>query len=123
MTIKKPCLLIVDDNADLAYLLKKFFVNSGFNVSLANNGFQAIDFIKDNKIDILLTDLLMEKMDGLDLVVEAKKILPQVLCFVMTGFFEKSQARRSEELGVKALFVKPFNTIDALSKIQAALSL
>ena len=61
----KKNILIVEDEFRIRFLLRDYFNNEEFNVFEAENGVQALDIFKDNKIDLIILDIMMPVMDGL----------------------------------------------------------
>jgi CheY-like chemotaxis protein len=64
----KPSILIVDDEFGLAEMLRDVMRDSGYDVSLAMNGLQALETLDEKRVDLVLTDIMMPVMDGAELV-------------------------------------------------------
>ncbi len=79
----KKTILVVDDEGDMRYLLKKFFTTAGFNVLLCENGMFATPHI--SKADLLITDFDMIGMNGAELTKIAKREKPGMPVIIMTG--------------------------------------
>lgn len=119
--IHKTSILVVDDNADLAFLLKKAFLRQGFDVFTATNALNALDILEKISVDVLLTDFLMSDMDGLCLVENAKSLHPHLICYLMTGFYDKDSLDSALARGVENILIKPFDIPIFLESIQAKL--
>ena len=79
-------ILIVDDEKDIRELLVRVLTRiGGFRVELAENGEDALQKISKESYDLVLTDLKMPKMDGLQLVGEIARVKPETLTVLMTG--------------------------------------
>lgn len=102
-------MLIVDDHPierqTVAYLIKK----EGFDIEtvLRDNGQTALDYLIENSVDILFTDIKMPKMDGLQLIVEALKIQPNLKIIIFSGYGEFDYAKRAMSMGVHDYLLKP----------------
>ena len=68
MAPAKPSILIVDDEFGLAEMLRDVMRDSGYDVSLAMNGLQALERLGEKRVDLVLTDMMMPVMDGAELV-------------------------------------------------------
>jgi two-component system response regulator YesN len=76
-------------------------------VHIAGDGQDALAYIENNSVDIILTDICMPFMDGLELSSKAKKILPTVKIVIITGYNEFEYAHKAVELGVAHYLLKP----------------
>lgn len=103
-------LMIVDDETKIRKGLRSFFPWQaiGFNVvSEAANGIQALEYLENHQVDVVLTDIVMPKMTGIDLAqaLHKRKHLAKVV--FLTGHKEFEYARKALEYGVKQYLVKP----------------
>lgn len=73
----------------------------------AENGLQALEIIKKNKVDIVITDICMPDMDGLAFIQKSKEILPALQYIILSGYAEFAYAEQAIRLGVKAYLLKP----------------
>ena len=64
----KKCILIVDDSVDNLHLLQFVLETEGYNIKLANNGYEALDTVKEYQPDLILLDVMMPKMNGYEVV-------------------------------------------------------
>ena len=81
--MSKKLLLVVDDEENIRLLYKEELKEEGYDVLLAENGYDAIDLVKKNKIDLVILDIKMPKIDGIEtlrLLKGEKRDLPVVLC-------------------------------------------
>ncbi|RPH51354.1 MAG: endopeptidase La [Desulfobacteraceae bacterium] len=101
--------LVVDDEEiardNLEYILKK----EGYQVSTAANGLEAVNILKTRNIDLILTDLKMEKMDGMQLLESAKKVSPNAELVMITGFATVTSAVDALKKGAFHYLPKPIN--------------
>ena len=73
MAPAKPSILIVDDEFGLAEMLRDVMRDSGYDVSLAMNGLQALERLGEKRVDLVLTDMMMPVMDGAELAVAMRR--------------------------------------------------
>ncbi|MGR3219331.1 MAG: sigma-54-dependent transcriptional regulator [Candidatus Anammoxibacter sp.] len=114
-------ILIVEDDKDMADSCKRLFKRSGIVTEVAYTGLEAVEVIKKkNEIDIVLTDLKMPEMDGIELLKRIKKLKPSIEVIVMTGYGTIHNAVNAIKLGASDYITKPFNKdelINAVNKI------
>jgi two-component system response regulator PilR (NtrC family) len=91
--------LVVDDERSIRELLTIVLKRDGHDVLLAEDGTRAIDLLKRERVDILITDIRMPQMSGVDVLREAKKIDPEIICIVMTAFASTDTAVEALRLG------------------------
>jgi DNA-binding NtrC family response regulator len=93
----------------------------GFNVETAHNGLEAIERIEKDIFDLVLTDLKMPEMDGLELLKNIKGIRPEVMVILMTAYGSIETAVEAMKMGANDYITKPINFDDLLlhiSKVQ-----
>lgn len=102
-------ILIVEDEPALRSAMVFDFKRKGFDVQEAENGTLAFEIIKQNKIDIVLTDVRMPNGDGVELLDNIKSLEPSLpVVMFITGFADIS-AEDAYDKGVDAIFAKPFD--------------
>jgi ATP-dependent Lon protease len=101
--------LVVDDEeiarTNLEYVLRK----EGYQVAAAANGLEALEKVKKREFDLILTDLKMEKMDGIQLLESAKQIAPYTEIVMITGYATVSTAVDAMKKGAAHYLPKPIN--------------
>jgi CheY-like chemotaxis protein len=107
-------ILVVDDEVQLARSIGRLFGRHGYSVRTAHSGAEAILLL--DGVDILLTDVRMPGMDGLELVAAVKERYPAIRCFIMSG---DAGARGMESAApmVEGRLAKPFKNEDLLALI------
>src|SRR6185503_12774843 len=78
--------LVVDDERSMRELLSIVLRRDGYDVLIAEDGAAAVELLKRERVDILITDIRMPQMNGVDLLREAKRIAPDIVSIVMTAF-------------------------------------
>ncbi|MEH7545203.1 response regulator transcription factor [Neobacillus vireti] len=114
--------LLVDDEPIITKGLSVIldWEDYGFEiVHTAESGEEALSYIKQYPIDILITDILMGEMSGLDLIQEVKCIRPEIKSIVLTGYQEFDFIKRGLLLGIENYIVKPVDEEELLKTLQA----
>ena len=91
--------LVVDDERSMRELLSIVLKRDGHDVLVAENGARAIELLKKQRVDILITDIRMPQISGVDVLREAKKIDPEIISIVMTAFASTDTAVEALRLG------------------------
>jgi CheY-like chemotaxis protein len=102
-------ILVVDDVKEQRELAKSMLGRLGFHVQAVVGGAEAIDFIKKNKADLIVLDMIMEPgMDGLETYRRIVEINPNQKAVIVSGFSENNRVRKTQELGAGAFVRKPY---------------
>lgn len=107
-------MLCVDDNADLRTGLKEQFELEDFNVDTASDGVEAIEKIKQNHYDIVLLDVKMPKMGGLEVLKEMKDINKYPHVIMLSAVDDVPTAIECMKLGAKDYISKPYDPEELL---------
>jgi CheY-like chemotaxis protein len=102
-------ILIVDDNPTMASTLADILAIKGFDVYEVQSGVEALKVLEDHPIDILLTDVKMSGMSGVELYREARKTHPNLYTIFMTAYAADDLINKGLDLGVKTVLTKPLN--------------
>ena len=100
--------LIVDDEPDLLGVLGELFTLFGYEVMSANNGADAFDLMQNNEVDVLLTDVRMPKMDGLELVRRVRSTRRERPIIMVTSGYSDHLPEALYEAGANGFLSKPF---------------
>ena len=111
-------ILIAEDDKDIVELLALYLESSNYNVFKSYNGVDALDVFNNNAIDLILADVMMEKMDGYELVKEIRKVSDVPVIFV-SAKNEDNDRILGLNLGADAYITKPFNPLEVLAYINA----
>ncbi len=116
--------LVVDDSAVPRAKLRKLFEAQGYNVVTANDGVQAMEAINKAKFSVIITDLEMPNMDGLELIAAIQGSLEteDIPVIAITGH-EEMQARVHNIQGLYGIFKKPWNDRELLKRVDVLASL
>lgn len=106
----KKTILIVDDSESIRKLVQFNLNNAGYNVMVANNGKEALTCFNGENIHLLLTDLHMPVMNGMDLIREVRKIktYKHIPILFLTTETQISLKKEAKESGATGWIVKPF---------------
>ncbi len=113
-------ILIADDEKNMIKTLKIMLNNEGFQVESAMNGEEALDKFKADSFDLVLTDLKMPKLNGIELIEEITKI-SDVPIIIMTAYATKDEAIKALNLGAVFFIEKPFKKQELLNYINRSL--
>jgi two-component system response regulator PilR (NtrC family) len=117
----KPRILVVDDEPSMREMLGIVLRRDGFHVLIAANGTQAQELLKGERIDLLLSDIRMPDLSGVDVLRCAKDSNPDVVAFMMTAFASTDTAVEAMRLGAVDYFIKPFNMDELRLKVRQQL--
>jgi len=105
----KYTILVVDDEELIRNLVVTFLSKLGHSCVTAMNGVDALDKMKGNKIDAVVTDIKMPNMDGINLTIEILRQYPGLPVMVMTAFDEEYSAGIAISVGAREFIKKPFS--------------
>ena len=114
-------ILVVDDDKSMRDLLTEYLNEYGYEVTCAVNGLDALHIYKQGHFDIVLSDLFMEPMDGLELLNKIKEINPDAVFIMITGYPSIKSSIEAIKKGAKDYITKPFNIDEIKVKIERAL--
>lgn len=100
-------LLIVDDEADLTDAMSEVLSHVGFKVGTANDGIEAYNYAQKHPLDLIITDVRMPNMDGLELIQKLSGQFPNLGFIVISGFAVKDESEILNMPGVKKFEHKP----------------
>jgi CheY-like chemotaxis protein/Tfp pilus assembly protein PilZ len=107
-SIKGKRILLVDDEPTFCAAFALEFQNIGFHVVTAENGRRALEIIDEFQVDIIITDVRMPEMDGIELLRQVKSNKPEMPIIVLTGGWSGITSSLFLGLGAAAYFTKPF---------------
>lgn len=101
-------ILLVDDEETLRFVLRETLISEGYSVDVANDGFQALERVKLKPYDLLITDIKMHGMDGLQLIREIKRNGSHLKIIIITAYGSLEMVKEAARLGVIEFVSKPF---------------
>jgi two-component system response regulator PilR (NtrC family) len=114
-------LLIVDDEQSYRQLLSLVFEGDGHSIRTAMNGRDAINKLQEEPAEVIITDVRMPDMDGIELLRAAREFLPDVGVVLMTAFATVDTAREAFKLGADDFIQKPFDVEELKIIVKKAL--
>lgn len=121
--LKEFNILFVEDETEVVHSFSRILNMLFDNVFHAHNGLEALEIINQNKIDIVLTDIKMPEMNGIELIKEIKKIDSELPIFVTTAFTDMDLIKQTKELKVNNYFVKPLDVQELLNSCKEILKI
>jgi len=112
-------LLIVDDETDIREFARNFFEKRKIDVYVASGGLQALDLIVQESPDLVLLDVKMEEMTGVEVLRQLRKSNPTVKVIMVSGVEAQDTIDEAKSLGVIGYIHKPF-ILEELEKIVLA---
>lgn len=102
-------ILIVDDQYGISVLLHEVFQKEGYQTFQAANGFQALDIVKKDNPDLVVLDMKIPGMDGIEILKHVKEIDESIKVILMTAYGELDMIQEAKDLGALMHFAKPFD--------------
>ncbi len=118
----KPLILLVDDDSSIRWVLSKALNNAGFKVLAADNGQDALKLIEQQLPKLIITDVQMPGMSGLELMETVKLRHPNLPVVIITANTDTQMAVESHKIGAFDFLPKPFDIIQAVSICQKAIA-
>ncbi|SKA70918.1 Response regulator receiver domain-containing protein [Paucidesulfovibrio gracilis DSM 16080] len=118
--MSKVKVLVVDDEQDFVKLFVKRFLMRNLDVRGVNSGQEALEYLRSNDIDVVVLDVKMPGMDGLETLQEIKKRHPHVEVIMLTGHGSVKSGIQGISLGAYDYVLKPFKIEDLLGRILKA---
>jgi len=118
----KPAVLVVDDSETDLEIISIVCDALGCHVDLASDGLKALNLYNRRSYDLVLTDYVMEPMNGIYLVSRIREINPDAVCLIVTGFPDSDVRRFATEGGVFDLITKPIQAAELKEMLRLALN-
>lgn len=112
-------ILLVDDDASMRAVLGNELEE--YQVSLANDGIQALELFKNGDFDLIVTDLKMPRMGGMELLAEIRQINPEAKVILISGFIDWETKGMLEQMGAVAVLEKPMGVLKLKEHVANAL--
>ena len=109
--------LVVDDENLILNVMKSFFLRRRDQCDVAGNGVEALKLVESRFYDLILSDISMPGMDGLELVRQIKKLRPQAVCILMSGLGSRGDVISALKIGVFDFIDKPIPDLAALTMV------
>jgi len=117
-------ILLVEDEEKITQALKAYFERkTKYEVHTASDGDEAVALARKIRPDLVITDVVMPRKDGIETIQEIVQFLPDVPCIIITGFAMESSAIRALKLGVRDYIKKPFDPAELVNSAENLLSI
>lgn len=118
--MNKGKIVVVDDEKIVTSAFKTLFKVEGYSdIHLFNNPLEAVEFLKSETPDLIISDFLMPEMNGLEFLTAAKNLHPEVSMILLTGYADKENAIKAiNEIGLYKYIEKPWDNDDLLMNIR-----
>ena len=113
-------ILVVDDELLIRNVIKEYLLNEGYKVLEAEDGFDALRVLSDNKVDLIVLDIMMPKMDGFTCLSEIRKT-KNIPVIMFSARKEETDKLSSFDLGVDDYVTKPFSPKELVARVKAHL--
>ena len=118
--IARARILLAEDDAAMRTYLERALVNAGFSVDAVDRGTMALPLIADQHYDLLLSDIVMPEMDGIELAQKCNEMSPETKVMFITGFAAVTLKASREQPQAKVLS-KPFHLKDLVMEVERVL--
>jgi len=111
-------ILICDDEVLIRNVIKEYLLIENYEVYEAEDGFEAIEIVKQNDIDLVIMDIMMPKLDGYQAIREIKKI-KDIPCIILSARSEEFDKLIGFDIGIDDYVTKPFSPKELIARIKA----
>ena len=118
----KPKILVVDDELSIVEVLRALLKREGYSVKTASDGEEALEALRKDKFDLMISDIRMRPMDGITLLQNAREIQAHLAVIMMTAYAAVETAVEAMRSGAFDYICKPFKIDELLLTVQRALS-
>ena len=123
--MNRQTVLVTEDETEIRELLSMLFKAEGYTVLQAADGQTALDLVRKNRdsIVLLVTDLGLPKLGGLELIKEARRVIPSLKIIAASGFGHANVRSELRAVGVEEFFAKPFSPLELLETAKRLLAI
>lgn len=114
-------ILVVDDDEYILDILRILLENEGYEVVAAQDSQKGLDIVTSSEVDLVISDLRMRPMNGIELLREIRKVKPKLPVIMLTAYGSPETANEASQLGAFAYLTKPFGPDEVLETIQHAI--
>ncbi|OAA92286.1 response regulator transcription factor [Clostridium coskatii] len=118
--MEKEIVLVVDDEKEIRDLVEIYLVNEGYKVLKASNGLEALQISNDNEVDLVILDVMMPQMDGIEVCMRMRKSknMPIIMLSAKSQDLDKILGLTT---GADDYVVKPFNPLELVARVKSQL--
>ncbi|MBN2558353.1 MAG: response regulator transcription factor [Clostridia bacterium] len=111
-------ILIVEDQKEISAIVAKYLDKEGYNISVADNGFEALDYFNNHECHLVILDIMMPGISGFDVLREIRKI-SEIPVIMLTARQEEFDRIKGFDIGADDYVVKPFSARELMKRIRA----
>ena len=119
--MSKAKILVVDDDYSSRLFLQKILEKENYPISQCSDGLEALEILEKQQFDLVITDLKMESVDGLELLEKIKHTDPEIAVIILTGHASTKTAIEALRLGASDYLIKPINIEELRIRVKKAL--
>jgi CheY-like chemotaxis protein len=105
----QTAILVVDDNPPMVTTLEDILIAKGYAVHTAHSGIEALEILQHENVDIMLTDVVMPDMNGVELYRKTRNSYPHLITFLMTAYSADDIIQKGIAEGIKTVLTKPID--------------
>ena len=113
-------ILVVDDNREIVYSLGKLLEYEGYNILKAYDGMEALDVLSENRVDLILLDIMMPRLNGLSALMKIREN-NKIPVIILSAKTEESDKVSGLIMGADDYISKPYNTAELIARVKAQL--
>ena len=118
----KGKVLIIDDDSSMVEILTQMLVEEGYQIDAFTTGVEGIDIFRKHKHEVVLTDLRIGDMSGIEVLRSVKEINPQTAVIILTGYASTESAVDAVRLGANDYLTKPVRMLDLIKSVRNQMS-
>jgi len=111
-------ILVVDDEADVLEIIKDRLESHGYEVATLTHGQQCIEFLKKDSVDLILLDIEMPEMNGMEVLEIVHRDYPHIPVIILSATTTRATARGTLEKGAVDYILKPFSPVELMEKVR-----
>ncbi|CMW69841.1 response regulator [Streptococcus pneumoniae] len=110
-------ILLVDDEVEITDIHQRYLIQAGYQVLVAHDGLEALELFKKKPIDLIITDVMMPRMDGYDLISEVQYLSPEQPFLFITAKTSEQDKIYGLSLGADGFIAKPFSPRELVLRV------
>ncbi len=114
-------ILVAEDEVDMGETLRRALVREGYQITLTRDGLEALCLLRDQPCDLLITDIRMPRMGGMELLREIKKLCLALPVILITGFGDRASFVEGMNLGAVRFICKPLKIAELVTAVRQTL--
>lgn len=118
--VDKTTVLVIDDESEIREVIEVFLKNEGYQVLQAEDGLQGLQVLKQSKVDLVILDVMMPKLDGIQACIKARQTM-QIPIIMLSAKNEDMDKIMGLTSGADDYVTKPFNPLELVARVKALL--